>query len=187
MTITEQPPPLKTEEDVLYCYNHPKVETRLRCNRCGQPICIKCARRTPVGFRCPQCLQNQQAIFYSATTVDYVLGAAVGLVLSGIAAYIMGYLGWFFAIFLGPIAGGIIAEAVFRVMGRRRGRGTGIMIVACIVLGALIAAFPLLFYILPILLQGSAQALGSMGLMLLGRFNIVYVVLASVAAYARLR
>ena len=35
-----------------YCANHPGVETSLRCNKCGKPICAKCAVRTPTGYRC---------------------------------------------------------------------------------------------------------------------------------------
>ena len=35
--------------DPLCCVNHPNKETYLRCNKCGQPICTKCAVGTPVG------------------------------------------------------------------------------------------------------------------------------------------
>ncbi len=37
------------------CSYHPTVMTRLRCSRCGKPICPKCGVRTPVGLRCPEC------------------------------------------------------------------------------------------------------------------------------------
>ncbi len=37
------------------CTYHPDVQTGLRCSRCGKPICPKCAVRTPVGLRCPEC------------------------------------------------------------------------------------------------------------------------------------
>ena len=37
------------------CADHPDVETRLRCSRCGRPICPRCSVRTPVGMRCPDC------------------------------------------------------------------------------------------------------------------------------------
>ncbi|MBL8128361.1 MAG: hypothetical protein JNM64_12030 [Chloroflexia bacterium] len=33
------------------CAEHQEVETRLRCSRCGKPICPRCAVRTPVGMR----------------------------------------------------------------------------------------------------------------------------------------
>ena len=40
---------------VMYCVNHPKSETLMRCSKCLEPICPKCAVRTPVGLRCPKC------------------------------------------------------------------------------------------------------------------------------------
>ena len=39
------------EPESLTCANHPDRETLLRCNKCGKPICISCAVRTPVGYR----------------------------------------------------------------------------------------------------------------------------------------
>lgn len=141
-----------------------------------------------MGFRCPECLHEQQAAFYSATSLDYALAAVAGLVLSAIAAYIMSYLGWFFAIFLGPIIGGIIAESMRRVSQKRRGRWMSWVAAACIVLGALL---PVIFGIL--LIRGFLSNLQpsdflSMVLsLILGRVNVVYVVLAAITAYARLR
>ena len=41
--------------NTLTCTFHPNVETQLRCNRCNKPICIKCAKHTPTGYRCPEC------------------------------------------------------------------------------------------------------------------------------------
>jgi hypothetical protein len=167
----------------LYCKNHPKVETRLRCNKCGEPICVRCARRTPVGFRCPQCLHNQQAVYYTATAVDHVVAAAIVLVVGTIAAYIMslmgliGFYGWFLAIFLGPIAGGLIAEVVHRAIGGRRGRWLSVMAVSCLVLSA---APEILWVLLAVL---AMQRINLSALITLG----IYLVLASGAAFARLR
>ena len=47
----------------MYCANHPTVETTLRCNRCEKPICAKCAVLTPTGYRCKECIKEQQKIF----------------------------------------------------------------------------------------------------------------------------
>lgn len=167
----------------LYCKNHPNVETRLRCNRCGEPICIKCARRTPVGFRCPQCLHLQQAVYYTATVVDYVVAAAILLVAGAVAAYIMtlvgfiGLYGWFLAIFLGPLAGGLIAEVAHRAVGGRRGRWLGMMAVCCLVLSAAPEVLSILLAVL------AMQRVNLSGLLTLG----IYLVLASGAVFARLR
>jgi len=131
---------MSESEGTLYCVNHPKTETRLRCNRCGNPICPKCAVRTPVGFRCRQCIKGQQAVFYSATPVDYVIAVVIGLVASTIAAFIISAVGLFFSFFLAPVAGGVIAEVVRWATGRRRGRWVWLVVSACVVVGALVAA-----------------------------------------------
>ncbi|MBC8249214.1 MAG: hypothetical protein H8E90_06005 [Anaerolineales bacterium] len=170
-----------SDDEVLYCINHPQVETRLRCSKCGNPICPRCAVQTPVGFRCPQCVRSQQAIFYTATPLDYGIAVVVGLVISTIAAFILGRVGIFLVLILGPVAGGIIAEAVRWAIRRRRGRWIWLVVSGCIVAGALVAAFyPFLFFAL--------QAPASLPLSMLFRVDlIIYVALAVGTAYARLR
>jgi hypothetical protein len=111
------------DDGVLYCTNHPNVETMLRCNRCGRPMCTRCVVPTPVGYRCKQCVGQQQASFYTGGVVDYVLGAAIGLVLGGLASYLITLVGaWFFALILGPTIGVGIAEAIRFAVRRRRSR-----------------------------------------------------------------
>lgn len=177
-----------TKEEPLFCINHPNVETRLRCNRCSAPICPKCAVRTPVGFRCPQCIKDQQAIFYTASAVDYVIAAVVSLVLSLPAYLIITRLGWF-VFFLSPTAGIGIAEAVRWLTGRRRGRWTWLVVAAGIVLTAL--PF-MLFAFLPVLFLPAAGSPGQAGaflgssLLQVG-YAVLYLVLAVGAAIARLR
>jgi membrane associated rhomboid family serine protease len=62
---TEPAPPIEPSEATpLYCYRHPQVETSLRCNRCNKPICPKCAQRTPVGFRCAECVSAIEDRYY---------------------------------------------------------------------------------------------------------------------------
>lgn len=166
------PPPdeVTPDDEVLYCANHPNVETMLRCNRCGKPICTRCAKLTPVGYRCRECLGQQQAVFYTGGALDYVLGGAVALVLGGFAAFLMSRIGfWFFALILGPTLGIAIAEAVRFVVRRRRSRYLATVVAVGMVLGAL-----------PALLL----SLGSIwGLVISGLF----LVLAVGAAAARLR
>ncbi len=193
---TPAPPPVATTraatvapEEPLYCINHPTVETRLRCNRCNAPICPKCAVRTPVGFRCPQCVKGQQAVFYTATTGDNLIAAVVSLPLAVVAGFIMNYLGWFFAIFLGPLIGGLIAEAVYRATGRRRGQAIKWIVGACLVAGALAGPTLSILYIYLF----APRAMGYMAsspLALVGllfRANVVYIILAVGTAWARLR
>ena len=147
----------------MYCVNHPNVETYLRCNKCGQPICAKCAVRTPVGYRCRDCISAQQRVFYADFhPVYYLVAAVVALPLALVAGWLVPSLGWY-AIILGPLAGGGIAEAAHWAIRRRRGQYTWLVVCGCIVLGAL-----------PWLLLGLV-------------WGVVYLVTAVGAAYARLR
>jgi hypothetical protein len=166
------PPPdeIPPDDQVLYCANHPSVETMLRCNRCGKPICTRCAVQTPVGYRCKQCVGQQQATFFSGGPADYVIGGAIALVLGGIAAYLITLLGaWFFALILGPTVGIGIAEAVRLAVRRRRSRYLWAVAAGAMIVGALPALLVAL---------SSLWAMASLGL---------YLVLAVGAVTARLR
>lgn len=156
-------------EEPLFCHFHPSVETALRCNKCGKPICVRCARRTPVGYRCPDCIRSQQAVFYSAGRLDYVLVVVIGLIASIIGAAIVVSLGIWFAIFLGPVAGGVIAEVARWAARRRRGRYMAAIVSGCIVVGAL----PTLLVV-------------GLNLWRLGGL-VIYIATAIGTAYARLR
>ncbi len=69
-----------------YCANHPGVETSLRCNKCGKPICAKCAIRTPTGYRCKECVRGQLKIFDTALWYDYLLGFLTAAILGFLAS-----------------------------------------------------------------------------------------------------
>lgn len=75
------PPPRtpQAEPEVLYCHGHPDVATRLRCSRCGRPICGRCAIPATVGQHCPWCVaearRSQPRVRSSlAATAPGVLG-----------------------------------------------------------------------------------------------------------------
>lgn len=169
-----------------FCVNHPQTETYLRCNKCGKPVCLKCVQRTPVGYRCNECLGMQRAGYYTATPVDNVIAFVIALFLGGIAAVVMSFvnLGLFsiiIAIFVGPIAGGIVSEAIRRVISKRRGRYLALVAVVALVLGALVV---MLAPVTPFLLRGQIRVLA--GAVLNIGFWIFLVVAAS-TLYARLR
>ena len=54
------PPPAPTIE---VCYRHPTVQTRVHCTRCGRPICTDCMIQAPVGFQCPECVEEARKEF----------------------------------------------------------------------------------------------------------------------------
>ena len=126
-----------------YCANHPSVETTLRCNKCGKPICAKCAIRTPTGYRCKECVRGQLKIFDTAMWYDYVLGflmaGFLGFLASLLASLVssLSFIGWILIIIGAPTAGVVIAEGVRLVIKKRRSRALFITIAIAMVLGAL--------------------------------------------------
>jgi len=112
--MTEASPP-------IYCANHPQVETSLRCNRCGKPICPKCAISTPTGYRCRECVRGQQKVFETSLWYDYLSAIVLAGLLSLVGSRIVPPFGYF-TILLAPIAGVVIAEAVRFAVRKRRSR-----------------------------------------------------------------
>jgi len=173
----------------LTCYLHPNRETSLRCNRCEKPICAQCAVRTPTGYRCKECVREQQKVFDTAVWYDYLIVLVVSGILSGIASaltvFISSIIWGFFIIFLGPLAGAMIANATRRFIKNRRSRGLNLTLIAGIVLGAL-----------PVLLGSGLP--GLLGLLMGGGnfltaiyafspllWQVVYLVTAIPAAYSQ--
>ncbi len=156
--------------DALFCANHPQTPTALRCNRCGKPICTKCAMRTPVGYRCKECVSAQQQIFETAEAQDYVLAAVVAAPLAAIAGFLVVQLVWF-TIFLAPVAGGIIAELVRAAVRRRRGKYLTWVAASAFAAGCL----PLILFML--------FARGPFGTL----WVLIYAVIGASTLYARLR
>jgi len=123
----------------LYCAYHPQVETGLRCSHCDKQICAKCAIRTPTGYRCKECVRNQQKVFDNAEWYDPIIAAVLAGVLSFLGSLLVSVMG-FFTIFVAPIAGVAIAEVV-RIAVRRR-RSTRLFQIATA--AAVIGSLPLL-------------------------------------------
>lgn len=126
------------------CYRHPETETGLRCNRCNKFICPKCAVRTPVGFRCPDCIREMEDKYYTGGNTDYVVAAVIAFPLSLIPAtlsfFLLGGIGFFqllIAFFLFPTVAGFIAEAVRWGVGKRRSRYLRHVVVGCLVAATL--------------------------------------------------
>jgi hypothetical protein len=166
--------------ELLYCANHPNRKTNLRCNKCGKPVCTKCIKPTPVGYRCKECIKEHQDVFFSASIIHYLIAAAVAFPLAMLAGFIAGRVG-FLVIFLAAFAGSIIARIVHRVVGRRRGRWMPLLVAGAVLFGGAIWVLPAL----PFLLSGDGGlgVLGGLGLI----WNAIYIVVATSAAYYQMK
>ncbi len=153
------PPTARHPGERTVCADHPERETQLSCNRCGTLICASCARKTPVGYSCPQCVRQQQSKFETLRWHDYLVAAAISLLLSGVSGVLLARLGWF-VIFLAPTVGGVISEIIRRAVGRRRGR-----YLAYTAIGGMLLA----------------------GLFNPSMWGVIYLALAASTVYARLR
>ncbi len=165
------------------CVNHPNVETNLRCNRCERPICTQCAVLTPTGYRCKDCVRTQQKTFETTQTIDYPLAIVIAGVLGFAGSLVASFLG-FFTIFIAPVAGVIIAEAVRMATGKRRSKRLFQMATGAAVLGSL----PLLLQKLIYLALGAAGGNlgGGLGFLLPLVWQGLYSFLIASTVYYRL-
>jgi hypothetical protein len=161
------------QAQALFCANHPSRNTHLRCNRCGKLICSSCANATPVGYRCPECIREQEDVYFTATPVNYLLAVLVALPLSLVAGWLATLLG-FWSIFLAAFAGTLIGRVAFKAAGRRRGRWLPHLVTACVITGA----------VLPILL--SFFRYGGLDILRI-LFTGIYIVMATGATYYQMR
>ncbi|MBX7214143.1 MAG: hypothetical protein K1X39_09050 [Thermoflexales bacterium] len=155
------------------CPYQPSGETTLRCAKCARPLMVKDARRTPIGYVCPEYVKGRRATFFNAKGYDYPLTAILALlggVISTVIFSLIGDLG-IFAIYLlipaGPVAGGIVAEVLRRLLKKRRGQWSWLVAVVAFGLGALIVLGAPTLYILArtgmLVFAGSLVALIGVG------------------------
>ena len=119
----------------MNCPRHPKVETNLRCGKCDQIICPKCAVQTPVGARCPDCAKFTRLPILQVSPLDYLKILGIGMVLAGVLGAVWGIAAPFvlgFSYLLALPAGYIIGELSSRVVKRKRGIGLQITIGICV-------------------------------------------------------
>jgi hypothetical protein len=124
----------------------------------------------------------QRAGYYTATTLDHVIAVVIAFILGAVGGFGISLIPfWLLAIFVGPVAGGIISEAIRRAISKRRGRYLALVSCVAVVIGALVVLFA---PALPFLLRGQIQILARVA------FNIgfwIFLALAVSTVYARLR
>lgn len=118
------------------CADHPDVETRLRCSRCGKPICPRCAVRTPVGMRCPDCAGTRATVV--ANPAGTVKAALAGLAVATLVGIGWGYLPtWQF--YWALLLGFGTVETMARLLRARRGPDLQLIAIVIVVYGLLLS------------------------------------------------
>jgi hypothetical protein len=166
----------------LFCTNHPNRRTNLRCNRCGRPMCTSCVRLTPVGYRCKDCIYEQQEAYFNATAVHYVVGAVVALPLGAIGGLLATALG-FWIIFVAAGAGTLMGRIVFRLIGRRRGRWLPHLVAAMLVIGALSGVLVQLVGAVLLFASGNGSPFSLIGIM----WALIFAGVAAGSAYYQMK
>ncbi|MGB3682314.1 MAG: hypothetical protein WA990_07475 [Rubrobacteraceae bacterium] len=156
----------------MYCYRHPKRETRVSCATCGRPICTECMRQTDVGIKCPDDARLPRGARAGVMKPDQILksflaGAAVAIV--GVPAVFL-LLQLPFSWLLSVLAGYGAGTLIHRVGGRNGGPlAMSIAAVAVSIAFAtrlvplfLAGAFPV-FILIPAILAAVAAVVGARG------------------------
>ncbi len=141
-----------TEPASFRCATHPEVETRLRCGKCGKPICPRCMVQTPVGARCRDCARLYKLPTYRVTPVYYLRAAGAALVTGAALGVAWGFIGTlfsfgFFSLLVAAAIGFAIGEVTGLAVNRKRGLWLAVIggagVVACWAVYVLISGRPL--------------------------------------------
>lgn len=156
------------DSEMHFCAVHPQRDTELRCNRCDRYMCIDCARRTPVGYTCRECVRGHENKFYQGTLVDYALVAAVSALGGALTVVVTSLVGFLLIGFIiAPAIGGGAAQLALQLTGRRRGRQSGYVSAGAVLLGGLAAG---------VFLTGTVNI-----------FALIFLALAASASFARFK
>ncbi len=120
------------------CTYHPNVLTRLRCSKCGTPICPRCAVETPVGFRCPDCAAVRGLPTYQTSGTALIKSISIGLVVGVGIGVIWGFFpDWSF--YLSLALGFGVAEGMAWGANYKRGSDLQVAAIGCVILGLVVA------------------------------------------------
>lgn len=167
----------------LTCYKHPERETLLRCNRCERPICAQCAVQTPTGYRCRDCIREQQRRFDTSQPRDYFIGGAIAAVLAFAGSWVMtavGLLPGFFSLLLAPLVGTAIVSLVRKATQKRRSSKLTTITVLFAGTGAALPLLPEILLSLSLLLVGEYSFLTGLLVGLIWRIAYVGLLCATI-------
>ncbi len=129
-------------DQTLHCYKHPDRETLLRCNQCGRPICSDCAVKVSTGYRCKECVHEQQKRFDTSIKRDYIIGPLIAFAVALAGSLICTWIPWIpgiiTSLLLGGLCGRLICALTRKALNKRRSSNLTLAITAAAGIGALI-------------------------------------------------
>lgn len=153
-----------------FCAVHPAQETALRCNRCDRYMCHECAVHTPVGYRCRECVKEQDRQFFDAHLSDDIRIALVCAMYAALGTVALAFFRFLlFSLFLAFILGPIAGESARRAIGRRRSQRASLAAAIGSLLGSLLLGFFLVGFSLSLLLFAALFASLASGRLRWGR------------------
>jgi len=152
----------------------------LRCNRCGKPITPETAVLTPTGYRCQDCIRQQQKVFDNTKWMDVVIGFLISGIIAFAGSWFVPRLG-FFTILIAPGIGTLIYKAVRLAVKQRRSK----LLNSSILAGALIGSLPLLVPAMLNVITMSTELISVLGNLTPLIWRVVYTVLVATTAYAQ--
>jgi hypothetical protein len=177
---------MNDQKNTLYCANHPGIETGLRCNNCDKPICVRCAVKTPTGYRCPECVKGQQKKFETAEIQDYPIALITAFLLALFGGWLVTFLSLLTTLFAGilvflltPTYGFAISELIRRLINRRRSKRLFQLTALSIAVGTL----PFLLITIGNMFIGP----GGFGYLFRIAWQVIYAVTLTSTVYYRLR
>ena len=153
----------------------------LRCNKCNRPITPSEAVLTPTGYRCPDCVRQQQKIFDTSKPLDYVWGFLLAAVVSFLGSMLAARIG-FFIFLLGPATGVAAAEVVRFATRRRRSK----VLFRLFNAGLIVGGIPRLFILLLNIFWGINMNALNFIVVLPLIYQVIFMALAIPAGFYRL-
>ena len=160
-------------------YEEPEIT--LRCNKCDRPITPSEAVLTPTGYRCKDCVSQQQKVYDTSKPLDFVWAFLASVIVGFLGSLLGSFIG-FFIFLVAPAAGVAVAEVVRFLTHKRR----SLKLFRLVAVGVILGGLPLIVIgLLNLLMSMSAGAFSLYSVLPLA-YQVLYLVLAVPSAYYRL-
>ena len=144
------------DQQELFCINHPKRETRVRCSNCDRPICVDCMKQSSVGMKCPDCARVPRAAKRLMRPRYYVLAAlAGGGVAAGVGA-LLAFIRMPFGGFLQPLIAGFLVSSAVNAVTHRAGGAAIKVLAAAVTVGGITLGMWIVGAPLPFIVRGGS-------------------------------